>query len=246
MPRCVHLAGAKARVCFIRVDEVRRCWLSFWGLPPPPPLSPSVPLRMPVLQGVLPFRKSANTRPAPAPALLPPARMQGAQCTSGVMPFLKDSGVASPNDLAVANMGLHHGQVRTGAVSYVKAVTIGRGRAGVATTARQGLTVRVANPPAALSGWLPRWAALNAATSQSNAARCPIPTSWQELDKLSSDFAAYVSQHRAALPRMLWQQTSAQHFKTENGEWPGGEPPYECAPLEDDAFEVQVRVQGAE
>lgn len=47
------------------------------------------------------------------------------------------------------------------------------------------------------------------------------------------NFSAYVSAHRDELPALLWQQTSAQHFASEwgTGEYPGGDPPFQCAPL---------------
>ncbi|KAL4450744.1 hypothetical protein ABPG77_001100 [Micractinium sp. CCAP 211/92] len=46
-------------------------------------------------------------------------------------------------------------------------------------------------------------------------------------------FTAYVGQHHDQLPRVLWQQTSQQHFKTAegSGEYPGGGPPFECGPI---------------
>ncbi|KAL4433808.1 hypothetical protein ABPG75_000249 [Micractinium tetrahymenae] len=44
-------------------------------------------------------------------------------------------------------------------------------------------------------------------------------------------FASHVHARRGQLPRVLWQQTSQQHFKTPqgSGEYPGGRPPFECA-----------------
>lgn len=48
-----------------------------------------------------------------------------------------------------------------------------------------------------------------------------------------SNFSAHVSAHRAALPALYWQQTSAQHFAEAHGtgEYPGGDPPFQCVPL---------------
>jgi hypothetical protein len=46
-------------------------------------------------------------------------------------------------------------------------------------------------------------------------------------------FAAYHSSNAAALPRLLWQPTPAQHFAGSDGsgEYPGGQPPFQCEPL---------------
>ncbi|KAL4856502.1 Presequence protease 1 [Chlorella vulgaris] len=53
-------------------------------------------------------------------------------------------------------------------------------------------------------------------------------------------FAAYHASNAAALPRLLWQPTPAQHFAGSDGsgEYPGGQPPFQCEPL------PGIRVEG--
>lgn len=150
-----------------------------------------------------------------------------------MLPWLKDSGVASPDDLIIANMGLHHGQVSTRASGLHRSaprVT----SACVPAAAPQALGRALGLAAAQPGPWFPP-----RSPAPPPSPCCLAPR--QELGKLSAAFAAYVARHRAALPRALWQQTSAQHFKTDAGEWPGGEAPFECAPLAGDAFEVKVR-----
>ena len=44
-------------------------------------------------------------------------------------------------------------------------------------------------------------------------------------------FVAYWKAHRSSLPRLLWQQSAAQHFNNPagDGQVPGGKPPFQCA-----------------
>ena len=65
---------------------------------------------------------------------------------------------------------------------------------------------------------------------------------WKDYGQRLGEFAAYAQQHRAALPRLFWQQTSQQHFVNGagSGEYPGGEPPFECGAIAN--FSVVVRL----
>ena len=44
------------------------------------------------------------------------------------------------------------------------------------------------------------------------------------------EFVAYWEAHRGSLPRLLWQQSAAQHFSNPwgDGQFPGGKPPFQC------------------
>ncbi|PSC75775.1 hypothetical protein C2E20_1281 [Micractinium conductrix] len=43
--------------------------------------------------------------------------------------------------------------------------------------------------------------------------------------------SAWIRQHRAQLPKIVWMDTPAQHFETHDGSWPGGPVPFKCRPL---------------
>ena len=67
---------------------------------------------------------------------------------------------------------------------------------------------------------------------------------WKDYGQRLGEFTAYWRQHRAALPRLLWQQTSQQHFVNDagSGEYPGGDPPFKCGAIAN--FSVSVRGPG--
>lgn len=44
-------------------------------------------------------------------------------------------------------------------------------------------------------------------------------------------FREYLEANSSSLPDVFWQQTPPQHFKSFQGEYPGGDPPFECAAL---------------
>ncbi|PSC74746.1 hypothetical protein C2E20_2256 [Micractinium conductrix] len=54
----------------------------------------------------------------------------------------------------------------------------------------------------------------------------------QEYSALLSAFLAYYAEHAALLPKLLWQQVSAQHFDGPGGEYNGGKLPFACKTIE--------------
>lgn len=53
---------------------------------------------------------------------------------------------------------------------------------------------------------------------------------WQDYGEKLRAFTKYYRSHKKRLPRLLWQQTSQQHFDNGegNGEYPGGKLPFQC------------------
>ena len=60
-------------------------------------------------------------------------------------------------------------------------------------------------------------------------------------------FVAYWKAHRGSLPRLLWQQSAAQHFNNPwgSGEYTGGKPPFQCARIPRFRVVVSVLMPGA-
>lgn len=63
-------------------------------------------------------------------------------------------------------------------------------------------------------------------------------TQVQEYSALLSAFLAYYAEHAALLPKLLWQQVSAQHFDGPGGEYNGGKLPFACKTIEGYIVEV--------
>lgn len=58
-----------------------------------------------------------------------------------------------------------------------------------------------------------------------------------EYKKLLGDFVEAVEQRAEKLPRMVWKEMVPTHYDQQHGLYPGGEPPFTCAPL-------HVKLQG--
>lgn len=52
-----------------------------------------------------------------------------------------------------------------------------------------------------------------------------------EYKKLLEEFADAVEERAEQLPHMVWKEMVPTHYDQQHGLYPGGEPPFTCAPL---------------
>lgn len=202
-----------------------------WQVPAPCP-TPSPHLSGPALACV----------PAPPPRC--PA--QGEDIVQRLLPLLPRLG-AAPSDLLAVNFGerggaasAHWGVLSVPARPPPRAVCgrVGPASVGVAPHPQPAcLTGAQSTGALAAVGHMPQ--PRLATRRRARAARPSHPGpglhhgTADDYGAALASFTAHVQQRRDQLPRVLWQQTSQQHFNAPpgSGEYPGGRPPFECGPI---------------